>query len=382
MPSTQLRQSVLVATRRLVVKLGTQVLRGRDGELDLAFLDAIADQVHALRQRGVQVTLVSSGAVGAGCKTLDLARRPTDVAALQAVAAVGQPRLMAHMRDAFARHGIVTAQLLLTRGDFDDRDRFLNLRNCVAHLHDLGCLPIINENDTVAVEELRFGDNDMLAAMMCNALRADTMVLLTMADGLLDGDGRKIELVEDILTTIGQARQHDTGKSAWGTGGIVAKLDAVRLVVEAGELAVIAHGREADVLTRLLAGEKLGTVFVPAPRKLDSRQRWIALTKRPAGTVTIDDGAVSAVTQKGKSLLAGGIVEVTGRFERGEVLMVRDAAGKEIARGLSNYSDAEIRLIQGKRSSQFEKLLGRPAYAEVIHRDNLVVLGRDSGDVR
>lgn len=378
MPSSLLRQSVLTAARRLVVKMGTQVLRGDDGELDLAFLNTIADQVHALRQRGVQVTLVSSGAIGAGCRTLDLARRPTDVAALQAVAAVGQPRLMAHMRDAFARHGIVTAQLLLTRGDFDDRDRFLNLRNCVAHLHELGCLPIINENDTVAVEEIRFGDNDMLAAMMCNALRADAMVLLTMAQGLLDAAGQKIDLVEDLLATIATAKLNDRGKSTWGTGGIVAKLDAVRLVVEAGELAVIAHGREPDVLIRLLAGEPLGTVFAPAPRKMDSRQRWIALTKRPAGTVTIDDGAIAALTQKGKSLLASGILEVTGRFERGEVLMVRDTAGREIARGLSNYGDAEIRLIQGKRSSQFEKLLGRPAYAEVIHRDNLVILGRET----
>jgi glutamate 5-kinase len=376
MPSTPLRQNVLMAARRLVVKLGTQVLRAADGELDLPYVAAIADQIHALRKRGVQVTLVSSGAVGAGCKALTLAKRPTDVAEIQAVAAVGQPRLMAHMRDAFARHGIVTAQMLLTRGDFDDRDRFLNLRNCVAHLHALGALPIINENDTVAVEEIRFGDNDMLAAMMCNALRADAMVLLTMADGLLDRGGTKVELVDDILATIAAAKQENYAKSAWGTGGIVAKLEAVRLVVEAGELAVIAHGREPDVLLRLISGEKLGTVFVPAQRKLDSRQRWIALTKRPAGTVTIDDGAVVAVTQRGKSLLAGGIVEVTGRFERGEVLMVRDSVGREVARGLSNYADGEVRLIQGKKSCQFEKALGRPAYAEVIHRDNLVVIDR------
>ncbi len=375
MPATHLRQNVLVSARRIVIKLGTHVLRGDGGELDLAYVNAIADQVHALRQRDVQVTMVSSGAVGSGCKALDMTRRPVDVAELQAVAAVGQPLLMAHMRDAFSRHGIVTAQMLLTRGDFDDRDRFLNLRNCVAHLHALGALPIINENDTVAVDELRFGDNDVLAAMMCNALRADALVLLTMADGLLDKGGAKVELVEDILATIAAARQQDFKKSTWGTGGIVAKLEAVRLVVEAGELAVIAHGREPDVLPRLLAGEPLGTVFVPAQRKLDSRQRWIALTKRPAGTVTIDDGAVAAVTQRGKSLLAGGIVEVTGRFERGEVLMVRDASGREVARGLTNYADADIRLIQGKKSTQFEKLLGRPAYAEVIHRDNLVIIG-------
>lgn len=351
------------------------MLRSPSGGLDDAYLDHVADQIAALRSRGVQTTLVSSGAVGAGCAALELARRPTDVARQQAVAAVGQPRLMSHMRQAFDRRGIVVAQMLLTRGDFDDRDRFLNLRNCIGELHELNVLPIINENDTVAVEELRFGDNDMLAAMTANALRADAMVLLTMADGLLDAAGQKIELVDDVLEAIAAARTSDSGRSTWGTGGIVAKLEAVRLVVEAGELAVIAPGRETDVLTRLFAGEKLGTVFVPGPRKLDSRQRWIALTKRPAGVITIDDGAVAALVGRGKSLLAGGICEVTGRFERGDVLLIRDAAGREVARGLSNYADADLRLIMGKRSNQFEKILGRPAYAEVIHRDNLVVMG-------
>ena len=380
MPSTPLRQNVLAAAKKVVVKLGTQVLRGPGAAakcgLDEDYLADVARQVVALRDKGVEVTLVSSGAIGAGCATLQLSSRPTDVARQQAVAAVGQPQLMALMQRAFARHGVQTAQMLLTRGDFDDRDRFLNIRNCVSQLHALGAVPVINENDTVAVDEIRFGDNDMLAALLCNALRGDALVLLTMAAGLLDEQGQRIDLVEDILAAIAQTRTHSFGKTAWGTGGITAKLEAVRLVVDSGEVAVIACGREPDVLPRLFSGEKLGTVFVPADRKLDARQRWIALTKRPAGTITIDEGAVAAVRDKGKSLLAGGIVDATGAFARGELVMVRDATGREVGRGLINYSADEVRLIMGKKSSQFEKLLGRPAYAEVIHRDNLVTAAR------
>jgi glutamate 5-kinase len=371
MPSRALRQSVLASARRVVVKLGTQVLTAPDGRLDQAFLDDVARQVVALRQRGVQVTMVSSGAIGAGCGILGLPARPKDVAEQQAVAAVGQRQLMNRMHEAFAPHGVEVGQVLLTRGDFDDRGRFLNIRNCIGHLHALGCVPIINENDTVAVEELAFGDNDTLAALICNALPADALVLLTVVPGLLDGEGKLVELVENVAQMMALARNE---KSPWGKGGFRSKLEAARLVTEAGEIAVIAHGREPDVLGRLFAAEPIGTVFVPASRKLDSRRRWIGLTQRPAGSVTIDDGAVGAVTKRGKSLLASGIVSVAGEFGRGDVLSVRDAAGREVARGLSNYSSAEVERIRGKRSSQFERILGHAAHAEVVHRDNLVTI--------
>ncbi|HEX7009098.1 MAG TPA: glutamate 5-kinase [Phycisphaeraceae bacterium] len=374
MPSTALRKTVLTAARRIVVKIGTQLLTspqpGKPG-LDLRCLRDIARQIAELCQRGYEVTLVSSGAIGAGCAELGLPKRPTDVADQQAVAAVGQRGLMMHMHDAFARHGLHVGQMLLTRSDFDDRVRFLNIRNCVTRLHRLHCIPIVNENDTVAVDEIRFGDNDMLSALMCNALRADALILLTTVDGLLDAQGQVVDWVESVTDCLSLARRET---SRWGTGGILSKLEAARIVTEAGETAVIACGREKDVLHRLLSGEKLGTVFAPAQRKLDSRQRWIGLTARPAGTVTIDDGAVAALCQRGKSLLASGIQALTGQFERGEVLLVRDPRGREVARGLTNYSADELRLIMGKRSNQFEKILGRPAYAEVIHRDNLVVL--------
>lgn len=373
MTSSQIRKATLSTARRIVVKLGTQLLTGgeinRKG-LDLDRLHRIADQIAALHRRQMEVTVVSSGAIGAGCVELGLEKRPRYVAHQQAVAAVGQRRLMTHMHDVFAPHGLRVGQVLLTRGDFDDRVRFLNIRNCITRLHRLGCVPILNENDAVSVDELRFGDNDLLAAMVCHALRADTLVLLTVVDGLLDHDGQRIDLVTDVPAAMGVAR---TDTTMLGSGGMAAKLEAARLVTHAGEIAVIADGRQPDVLLRLFDAEPVGTILVPAGRKLNSRRRWIGLTRRPSGSVTIDDGAVRALQHHGKSLLASGVTALTGRFSRGQVVAVRDGGGREIARGLSNYSAAEVRKIMGKRSNQFEKLLGRPSFAEVIHRDNLVL---------
>lgn len=375
MPSTALRNSTLRDAKRLVVKVGTQLITkttpGGPG-IDTAFIGALLSQVKQLRGEGREVVLVCSGAIGAGCAELGLKKRPTDIAMQQAVAAVGQRKLMAHLHTAAKRRGMAVGQVLLTRADFDDRVRFLNIRNCITTLHGMDILPVLNENDTVAVDELRFGDNDMLAALTANALRADALILLTNAEGLLDGGDNLIDLCEDPVAAQQHARQTT---SAWGTGGIAAKLDAVRVVCEAGELAVIAPGTRKNVLIDLIRGEQIGTVFTSPVRvkKLDSRERWIALTARPAGTVTIDDGAAKALTTRGKSLLATGITDVTGRFDRGDVLMVRDTNGRELARGLSNYSADELALIKGKRSSQFEKLLGRPAYTAVVHRDNLVL---------
>ena len=370
MPSTELRQSVISQARRIVVKLGTQLLTDKRANLDTRYLASIAEQVVALRERGVDVTIVSSGAVGVGRKALGLTERPTDVSALQAVAAVGQSGLMSRWYDAFKPHGIQTAQMLLTRSDFEDRQRYLNIRNCIGELHHLGAVPVINENDVVSVEEIRFGDNDILAALVTNALRADLLVLLTVVDGLLDADGRPIEIVHDVLEARAMIIQ---GKSELGSGGMETKIEAARLVTDAGEIAVIADGRRKNVLTRLMDAEKVGTVFFPASRKLDSRSRWIGMTVRPAGTLTVDDGAAKALTENGTSLLAIGIVDITGRFEKGDVAVVRDQRGRELARGLINYDSVECRKIMGKRSSDFAGLLGRRAYEEVIHRDNMVL---------
>jgi len=375
MPSTPLRQNELKNAKRLVVKVGSALVTKTTDEgpgVDTAAINRLMSQVVTLIEGGREVVLVCSGAVAAGCAELGLHERPTDLAELQAVAAIGQRRLMALLHTAAKKRGHAAGQMLLTRGDFDDRVRFLNIRNCAAKLHELGAVPVLNENDTVAVEELRFGDNDLLAAMMTNAMKADALILLTSVNGLLDDNDSVIDRVDSVL----DAQQHArTDRTGWGSGGMKTKLDAARLVTEAGELAVIAPGNKKDVLLKLVEGERVGTVFAPAPRKMDSRQRWIGLTARPAGTVSVDDGATRAVRERGKSLLASGITEVTGRFTRGDVLLVRDSHGKELARGLTNYSADELALIKGKRSDQFAKLLGRDGYAAVIHRDNLVVLG-------
>ena len=374
MPSSQLRQDVLPAARRVVIKLGTQLLTRADGKLDVAYIGRIARQIVDLRNGGVEVTMVSSGAIGAGCAELGLDKRPKHVERQQAVAAVGQRLLMTHYHNAFEKLGLHVGQLLLTRDDFDDRIRFLNIRNCIGSLHEAGCIPIVNENDTVAVDELRFGENDLLAALTCNALRADALVLLTVVPGLLDENGNTVDLIEDLV----RARELATSRtSALGSGGMASKLEAARLVTEAGEIAVIAHGRTPGVLRRLFQGKpEIGTVLLPSTRKLDSRQRWIGLTKRPNGIVTVDGGAARALQQRGKSLLAIGVVAVEGQFDKGQLLEVCDPKGKPIARGLSNYRTEELIAIMGKRSSQFEKTLGRTSYAEVIHRDNLVLIGR------
>ena len=376
MSSTSLRQSVLRPVRRVVIKLGTQLLTKPNlvnSDLDLTYINSIVRQIAMLRREKFEVTLVSSGAVGAGCAELAIKRRPKDLAELQAVAAVGQPRLMMHYHRSFERAQIKMAQLLLTRDDFEHRLRFLNIRNCITHLQKLGCVPIVNENDTVAVEELeapRFGENDVLAAMICHALRADALVLLTVIEGLEDEAGQRIDVVEDLAAVQGVVRHE---KSPLGSGGMKAKLRAAKMVTDAGEVAIIANGRTKNVLPRLFDGEPLGTLFLPSARKLDSRQRWIGLTKRPSGVVTIDAGASTALRQRSKSLLAVGIVDASGKFERGQVVVLCDQSGREVARGLINYDAAELRLIMGKRSNQFPKILGHQTYAEVVHRDNLVL---------
>lgn len=370
MPSSALRQSVVARAQRVVVKLGTQLLTDEQGRLDPAYVREVARQCSALIARGIDVTVVSSGAVGVGCGELNLVERPRDVGQMQAIAAIGQSGLMSRWHEAFKPHGHEVAQMLLTRADFDDRQRYLNIRNCIGELHTLAAVPIINENDTVSVEEIRFGDNDVLAALVTNALRADLLIVLSVVDGLKGLDGKVIEIVHDAL----DARAMVMGeRSPLGSGGMETKLEAARLVTDAGEVAIIANGREPDILTKLLDGDNFGTVFVPAQRKLDSRQRWIGMTVRPAGTLIVDDGAARALTEGGKSLLATGITEITGRFETGDAVIIRDQRGREIARGLINYNSRECRLVMGKKSTEFGELLGRRAYDEVIHRDNLVL---------
>src|SRR5688572_19132711 len=367
-----LRQQYLSGVRMVVVKLGSQLLSEAEGRLDTAFLGRMASQIAAVQARGIKVTIVSSGAVAAGLREFNLPKRPTDLAKLQAVAAVGQRRLMDLWAAAFEPHGLKVGQILLTREDIDHRTRFLNLRNTIHALHELGAVPVINENDTVSTDEIvkiSFGDNDILAAMVTNALRANLLVLLTVVDGLLDADGNPVRLVESIDQAKSLVR---TEKSALGKGGMDSKLSAADMVTDCGEAMIVANGRMKDVLVAALDGEEVGTLFVPSPRKRPSRSRWIG-SARPVGAIVIDAGAETAVAKNNKSLLPAGILRVESHFERGDLVAVQTPDGKLVARGLSNYASATIERIKGKKTADVRALLGEAAYDEVIHRDNLVI---------
>jgi glutamate 5-kinase len=326
----------------------------------------------ALRERGIAVTIVSSGAIGAGLGELNLAARPKDLAMLQAVAAVGQRRLMDAWAGAFCDHSIPVGQILLTREDMDRRARFLNLRNTIHALQQMGSVAIINENDTISTDEIvriSFGDNDILAALVAHVLRADLLVLMTVVDGLLDSDGAPVRLVESIEQAQQLVRKE---KSQLGKGGMDSKLQAARMVTDAGEAMVVADGRMENILPRILDCEMLGTLFVPSHKKRPSRSRWIGAA-RPVGSITVDDGAVKALVEKNKSLLPAGITGVEGPFEKGDLISIQTGGGMEIARGLSNYPAQVVEKILGRKTREVRELLGEAAYDEVIHRDNLVI---------
>jgi glutamate 5-kinase len=372
------RHAILSPVRNVVVKLGTQLLSDGSGRLDAPFVSTVARQIANLReQKGITVTIVSSGALGAGMGLLNLSRRPTDLSKLQAVAAVGQRRLMDAWAEAFEPYKLPVAQLLLTREDIDHRTRFLNVRNTIHAAHELGAVPIINENDTISTDELiriSFGDNDILAALVATAMRADLLVLLTVVDGVLDSSGRPLRLVENV-EKLEQAEQLVRAeKTDLGKGGMSSKLQAAKMVVGCGEAMIVADGRMESVLPRLLAGEELGTLFAPDPSaaRRRGRDRWIGAA-RPVGTIVIDDGAVKALVEKNRSLLPAGIVRTEGNFLRGDVVAIANSTGVTIARGLTNYSAEDVAMIRGKKTADVRALLKERAYDEVVHRDNLVV---------
>jgi glutamate 5-kinase len=324
------------------------------------------------------VALVSSGAIGAGIGRLGLGKRPSDLRHLQACAAVGQSFLMRAYEECLSRAGIPTAQILLTAGDFDNRTRYLNARNTINTLLEWGCLPIINENDTVSVAEIRFGDNDHLAAMVTNLIQAPLLILLSVVDGLCSADPRTHSDAR-VLTTVPRMDRSvmelaGPGRSALGVGGMHSKLRAAGLATAAGESVILANGSRDKILDQIFAGEPVGTLFLPQGSTLPAWKRWLGFTARPRGKLVVDAGARKAVQHLGRSLLPIGVRDVNGSFAKGDVLSICDQQSVEFARGLTNYPDDVLRKLCGLRTDQIAAVLGGVPYEEVIHRDNLVVV--------
>lgn len=367
-------------TQTLVVKIGTSSLtQPTNGNLALSTIATLVEVLSELRQQGHRVVLVSSGAVGVGCARLGLRERPQSIALKQAVAAVGQGRLIRVYDDFFTTLQQPIAQVLLTRGDLVQRSRYLNAYNTFQELFRLGIIPIVNENDTVAVDELKFGDNDTLSALVASLVEAKWLFLLTDVDRLYSADPRSqpdaqpIDRVHRMEQLVELNLQIGAQGSQWGTGGMATKVAAAQIATAAGVRTVITDGRSPQNIQKILAGQPLGTQFEPQPQPVNARKRWIAHALVPTGKLYLDSGAVQAVSQLGKSLLAAGITHVEGEFENQNAVQLYDVTGREIARGLVNYSSAELRQIRGHRSEEIRAILGYPGAETVIHRDNLVL---------
>lgn len=378
MPSL-LRQEVVASAKTIVIKIGTNVLSRDDDRLDTDRVAKLAEQILRIMEGGRRVIVVSSGAVAAGIGLLGLAKRPDDLPHLQAAAATGQAHLIGVYDDALRKHGRHAAQILLTLSDFKHRPRYLNVRNTLNTLFEFGVVPIINENDTVSVEEIRFGDNDQLAAMVTSLVDPSLLVILSNVDGLYDGDPTSDEsqviktvprwddkLLENVATT----------KSRRGMGGMRSKLEAVHKATAVGECVIIANGTDPTVLDQIMSGDEVGTLFLAQGASVPAWKRWIGFTVTPKGRIWIDDGATRAIAEQGRSLLAIGITGVEGTFSKGEVVSIVSSVGVEIARGLPNFDHVDAAKVAGKKSEEIRQLLGGLPYGEVVHRDNLVVTRR------
>ena len=372
------RQEIVQHLGVLVVKVGTRVLTQPDGSLDEQRIASLAEQIADQRDAGRKVVLVSSGAVGAGMDRLGLRERPQDVAQLQAVAAVGQSRLIECYDRVFRTHGLHAGQVLLTGEDLHDRGRYLNVRNTLLSLLRMHVVPIVNENDTVAVDELvaSFGDNDRLAALVTTAIRAPLLLILSDVDGLYDRHpqdpaAKVIPSVPDLESVRGLVQ--DT-TNHWSKGGMASKLNAAKIVVSAGEHCIVASGKCDGVIRQVMDGEPVGTLFLAEGQSVSPRKRWIGFSAQPAGQLVVDGGACRAILGEGSSLLAAGIQQCSGAFHKGDIVSICTGEGEEVARGLVNYNAQQVSQILGMRSEQIAEVLGHLPYTEVVHRDNLHAL--------
>jgi glutamate 5-kinase len=372
----KIRKDLLNQVKRIVIKVGSGVLTSASG-LNMAVIDDLTTEICALKEKGFEVLLVSSGAIASGLKKIGMAKRPQSVSQQQAMAAVGQSSLIMAYEDAFGRHGHKVAQILLTRDDLTHRRRYLNARNTLFTLLSWNIVPIINENDTVVVDEIKFGDNDNLSAMVTNLTESQLLINLTDIDGLFDKDPRNhddaklIDVVEKADRKI--MRYASSIPGFLGTGGMASKIKAARKVALRGVPAIIANGLKPGILDLIFSGKEEGTLFLPGETTLCSRKHWIAFTKSPKGEIVIDRGAERAILKKGKSLLPSGMVEVRGRFSLGNSVLLLNEAGDQIAVGMVNYHSGDIRKIMGAKSAEIESRLGFKHDDEVIHRDNLVL---------
>ena len=373
-----LRRKYVRPAKRVVVKIGSRILSSERG-LHARRIGRLVRELAGLNDQGKKLVIVSSGAIASGMSRLGLTKRPTDLPQEQALAAVGQIRLMALYENSFAGYQKQVAQVLLTHEDLANRKRYLNAKHTLKTLLDWNIIPIVNENDTVAVDEMKFGDNDQLSALVATLMEMDLLVILSDVDGLFDCDPRSNEdaRLVPVVTDLAAAKKaaQDTRPSDLGRGGMFSKLCAAEQASHAGIPTIIANGRERDVLSGLFDGTReSGTLVLPEENRLTSRKHWILYNLTPSGEVIVDNGACAAVTVKGKSLLPSGVREIRGSFGAGDCVRCVDDTGREFARGLVNYSAQELRKIKGSHSGKIEAILGYKAYDEIIHRDDLVVL--------
>ena len=379
--------------KRIVIKVGTSTLTDDNHRLAPDKVEKLASEIVELRRRGKEVILVSSGAIGAGIGKLNLKQRPRDIKLLQATAAVGQSILMSTYDRYFSAYGQTIAQLLLTHADFLSRQRYLNLRNTLLTLLKSGVIPIVNENDTTAVDEIKVGDNDNLSALVASNLEADLLIILTDTDGLFTRDPRRskraelIPVVRDITPEI--ERIADRGEKTSSVGGMRTKIEAAKLAMNAGIPVIIANGAEENILLRIVEGEPVGTRFLPRKSdRMNDREHWIRFISPPRGRIKVDEGAKAALVAKGGSLLPSGIIEVEGTFMPGDIVSITDSHGIEFARGITNYSSVEIEKIKGLQTGDIERVLGHKEYDEVVYRGNLYLIQEqdrdedEGGDVR
>jgi len=377
MPNGEIRKEILTNVKRVLIKIGSAVLTGEDG-LDLNIIEQLVDEIAELKRKGYQVVIVTSGAIASGKQRMGIRGELKSMREKQAAAAIGQGRLMRVYSNAFGKHGLFVAQILLTMSDLTDRKRFLNIRNTISTLMEWGVIAIINENDTVAVDEIKFGDNDHLAAMITNIIGAHLLINLTSTEGLYDKNPAKLEeiklipLVKEITKEIEAAATDETTSA--GIGGMKSKVLAAKKVTASGIPCIIAPGKKKGVLQDIFAGKEIGTLFLPMGKHLTSRKYWIAFTLRSRGRLFLDEGAKKALIEQGKSLLPSGIIKVEGNFELGDSVTCIDMEGTPLAKGLVNYSALEIQKIMGLKTTEVEQVLGYKDYDEVIHRDNLVLI--------